>query len=153
MVWCLWARPSAIFCPTTTTMPVLDARRCAFAPHVPGQLRAPGLVSGSLRVLLGLLCFRGPAQSILLLALWIGFGWLLRGIMTTAAALCGPETPARGWQILLDVLAIVAGIVLIISPFTSIATLAVFAGVWLIVLGGVEIVHAVPLRAQLRRLA
>ncbi len=125
----------------------------AFASHVPGHLRVLGLVSGSLSVLLGLLCFRGPAQSILLLALWIGFGWLLRGIMTTAAALSGPEMPARGWQTLLGLLTLVAGIVLIVSPFTSIVTLAVVAGVWLVALGVVEIVHGVQLRAHLRRLA
>jgi uncharacterized membrane protein HdeD (DUF308 family) len=125
----------------------------AFAHHVPAQLRVLGLVSGSLSVLLGLLCFRGPAQSILLLALWIGFGWLLRGIMTTAAALSGPEMPARGWQILVGLLTLVAGIVLIVSPFSSIAALTVVAGIWLIVIGVIEIVHAVQLRAQLRRLA
>src|SRR5215475_11415349 len=119
----------------------------AFAPHVPGQLRVLGVVSGSLSFLLGLLCFRGPAQSILLLALWIGFGWLLRGIMTTSMALSGPQMPARGWQALLGMLTIVAGIVLIVSPFASIATLTVVAGIWLIVLGAFEIVHAIQLRA------
>jgi len=124
----------------------------AFAAHVPGQLRVLGLVSGTLSVLLGLLCFRGPAQSILLLALWIGFGWLLRGIMTTAAALSHPLMPARGWQALFGGLTIVAGVVLIVSPFASIATLTVVAGIWLIVLGGLEILHAIQLRTQLRRL-
>jgi len=125
----------------------------AFAPHVPAQLRVLGLTSGALSVLLGLICFRGPAQSILLLALWIGFGWLLRGIMTTAAAVSGPAMPARGWQTALGVLTILAGIVLIVSPFASIATLTVVAGVWLVALGVGEVVHAIQLRAHLRRLA
>src|ERR1700761_5038502 len=39
----------------------------AFAPHMPGYLRAMGLISGAFSLLLGLICFRGPAESILLL--------------------------------------------------------------------------------------
>jgi uncharacterized membrane protein HdeD (DUF308 family) len=124
----------------------------AFAPHVPGQLRVLGVLSGALSVLLGLLCFRGPAQSILLLALWIGFGWLLRGIMTTTMALSSPDLPARGWQALLGGITVIAGIVLIVSPFSSIATLTVVAGIWLLALGAVEIVHAIQLRGQLNRI-
>jgi uncharacterized membrane protein HdeD (DUF308 family) len=124
----------------------------AFASHVPAQLRVLGLVSGALSVLLGLVCFRGPAQSILLLALWIGFGWLLRGIMMTSAALATPDLPAQGWQALLGVLTFIAGIVLIVAPFGSIATLAVVAGIWLIALGALEIWHGLRLRAHTRQI-
>jgi uncharacterized membrane protein HdeD (DUF308 family) len=122
----------------------------AFAAHVPGQLRVLGLVSGGLSVVLGLLCFRGPAQSILLLALWIGFGWLLRGAMMTSAALANPALPARNWQALFGVITLIAGIVLVVSPFSSIATLAVVAGIWLIALGAMEVVHGLQLRGQMR---
>lgn len=124
----------------------------AFASHVPGHLRALGFVSGTIAILLGLLCFRGPAQSILLLALWIGFGWLLRGIMTVAMVASSPDLPARGWQALLGALTLIAGIVLITSPFRSIVTLTVVVGVWLIALGIMEVVHAIQLRRQSRRL-
>ncbi len=124
----------------------------AFAAHVPGQLRVLGLVSGALSVLLGLLCFRGPAQSILLLALWIGFGLLLRGIMTTTVALSTEGLPARGWQAFLGIVTVVAGVVLIVSPIGSILTLTVLAGVWLLAIGVMEIVHAVYLRTHVRRL-
>jgi uncharacterized membrane protein HdeD (DUF308 family) len=122
----------------------------AFAAHVPVQLRVLGLVSGALGVALGLICFRGPGQSILLLALWIGIGWLLRGTMTTVVALSTEALPARGWQAFFGVVTFVAGIVLIVSPFGSLVALAVVAGVWLIVIGVMEIVHAVWLRTHLR---
>ena len=58
-------------------------------------MRALGLVSGALSILLGLICFRGPAESILLLAIWIGFGWLLRGITQTFVAMSSDALPAR----------------------------------------------------------
>ena len=66
-------------------------------------------------VALGLICFRGPGQSILLLALWIGIGWLLRGTMTTVVALSTEALPARGWQAFFGVVTFIAGIVLIVS--------------------------------------
>jgi uncharacterized membrane protein HdeD (DUF308 family) len=124
----------------------------AFGHHVPGHLRALHFVSGALFLLLGLICFRGAAETILLLALWIGFGWLLRGIMLSAAAISTPAMPARGWQVFLGVVTTIAGIVLIISPFRSIAALTLVAGIWLIVLGLMEIIHAIQLRSRTKKL-
>jgi uncharacterized membrane protein HdeD (DUF308 family) len=124
----------------------------AFGTHVPGHLRVLSFVTGALSVLLGLLCFRGPAQSLLLLALWIGFGWLLRGVMLTAVALSHHELPARGWQVFLGIITLLGGIVLIVEPFRSIAVLTVVAGIWLVVLGVVEVVHGIQLRTRVHRL-
>ncbi|AKA01432.1 HdeD family acid-resistance protein [Streptomyces noursei] len=124
----------------------------AFGVHVPGHLRALHFITGALSLLLGLICFRGTLQSILLLALWIGFGWLLRGIMMTAAAGSSPEMPARGWQLFLGIITLLAGIVLIVSPFGSIAALTVVVGIMAIVLGAVEVVHAIQLRMTAGRL-
>lgn len=124
----------------------------AFGTHVPGHLRVLSFVTGALSVLLGLICFRGPAQSLLLLALWIGFGWLLRGIMLTAVALSHHELPARGWQVFLGIITLLGGIVLIVEPFRSIATLTLIAGIWLVVLGVVEVVHSIQLRTRVSRL-
>jgi len=123
----------------------------AFADHIPGSMRALGLVSGALSILLGLICFRGPAESILLLAIWIGFGWLLRGITQTFVAMSADALPARGWQVFFGIVAVIAGIVLITSPITSIATLTLVAGIWLVVVGVMEVIHAIQLRIQLRR--
>jgi uncharacterized membrane protein HdeD (DUF308 family) len=120
----------------------------AFASHITTQLRVLYFISGALFVLLGLICFRGAAQSLLLLALWIGFGWLLRGIMLTAAAISNEGMPARGWQIFLGVVTLLAGIVLIVSPFGSLAVLTLVAGIWLLILGVTEIVHAIQIRSR-----
>lgn len=122
----------------------------AFGQHVPGHLRALGLLSGALSVFLGLICFRGPMESILLLAIWIGFGWLLRGITQVVVAASTDGMPARGWLIIFGVISALAGIVLITSPITSIATLTLLAGIWLVVLGVMEVVHAIQLRLRLR---
>ncbi|NED93550.1 HdeD family acid-resistance protein, partial [Streptomyces sp. SID11233] len=91
----------------------------ATGTHTDAGMRVLGFVSGALSVLLGLFCFRGATQSVLLLALWIGIGWLFRGLTQVVAALAEPASPARGWQLLLGVLAALAGIVLVVSPFAS----------------------------------
>ncbi|HEX5402226.1 MAG TPA: HdeD family acid-resistance protein [Pseudonocardiaceae bacterium] len=119
----------------------------AFAPHMPGYLRAMGLISGAFSLLLGLICFRGAAESILLLAIWIGFGWLLRGTSMIAIGV----SAGRGWLVFVGVITILGGIVLIASPFGSILTLTLVAGIWLVALGVMEVAHGIQWYVQMRR--
>ncbi|MFI8188346.1 DUF308 domain-containing protein [Streptomyces sp. NPDC085946] len=120
----------------------------AFGTHRTTSLRVLAFVSGALSILLGLFCFRGPLQSILLLGLWIGIGWLFRGIAQALAAAHDPAMPARGWQLFLGLLTAVAGVVLVVAPVESVAVLTVVAGCWLLAVGAVEIVTALRIRAR-----
>ncbi|MGW0626008.1 HdeD family acid-resistance protein [Streptomyces sp. NPDC002758] len=123
----------------------------AFGTHKATSLRVLAFISGALSIVLGLFCFRGPMQSILLLALWIGIGWLIRGITQTLAALSDSSMPARGWQIFLGIVTFVAGIVLIDSPFESVAVLTLVAGIWLIAVGIAEIITAFRIRGRTKQ--
>ncbi|QUC63021.1 HdeD family acid-resistance protein [Streptomyces sp. A2-16] len=123
----------------------------AFGTHRTTALRVLAFISGTLSILLGLFCLRGPMRSILLLALWIGIGWLIRGITQTLAAASDRSMPARGWQIFLGALTFVAGIVLIDAPFESVAVLTLVGGIWLVVVGVVEIVTALSIRGRARQ--
>ncbi|MFF4314616.1 HdeD family acid-resistance protein [Streptomyces sp. 900105755] len=120
----------------------------AFGTHRATSLRVLAFCSGALMIVLGLFCFRGPLESILLLALWIGIGWLIRGITQTMAAVSDSRVPARGWQVFLGIVTFIAGVVLIVSPFTSVAVLTLVAGIWLVVVGVVEIVTAFGIRGR-----
>jgi uncharacterized membrane protein HdeD (DUF308 family) len=40
--------------------------------------------------------------------------------------------------------------VLIVSPITSITALTLVSGIWLVVLGVLEVIHAIQLRIRLR---
>ncbi|MEU8752087.1 MULTISPECIES: HdeD family acid-resistance protein [Streptomyces] len=123
----------------------------AFGTHRTTSLRVLAFVSGTVSVLLGLFCFRGAMQSILLLALWIGIGWLFRGVTQALAAASDSSVPARGWQILLGVVTFLAGVVLIVSPVESVTVLMVLGGCWLVAVGLVELVTALRLRKMARR--
>ncbi|MEU1864026.1 HdeD family acid-resistance protein [Streptomyces gardneri] len=120
----------------------------AFGTHATTALRVMAFISGALSILLGLFCFRGAMQSTLLLALWIGIGWLFRGITQTVAAASDPTMPARGWQIFLGIVSAVAGVVLIVSPLESAEVLTVLAGIWLIMVGLVEAATAFMIRSR-----
>jgi uncharacterized membrane protein HdeD (DUF308 family) len=119
----------------------------AFAPHMPGSMRALNLITGALSVVLGLICFRGVAESLLLLAFWIGFGWLLRGTSLVAVGVGA----RRGWLVFVGAVTILGGIVLVVAPESSIVTLTLLAGIWLVVLGAMEVVHGVLWYFQERR--
>jgi uncharacterized membrane protein HdeD (DUF308 family) len=124
----------------------------AFGTHKATSLRVLGFISGALSILLGLFCFRGPMESILLLALWVGIGWLIRGITQTLAAAHDPSVPARGWQVFLGIITFVAGVVLIVSPFESIAVLALVTGWWLLLVGVIEIITAFRIRGRVKQI-
>ncbi|MEU2235176.1 MULTISPECIES: HdeD family acid-resistance protein [Streptomyces] len=124
----------------------------AFGTHATTALRVMAFISGALSILLGLFCFRGATQSTLLLALWIGIGWLFRGITQTVAAASDPAMPARGWQIFLGIVSALAGIVLIVSPLESATVLTVLGGIWLLVVGVVEVITAFMVRSRAKDL-
>ncbi|MEV0908741.1 HdeD family acid-resistance protein [Streptomyces hokutonensis] len=123
----------------------------AFGTHKATSLRVLAFISGALSIVLGLFCFRGPMQSILLLALWIGIGWLIRGITQTLAAASDQTMPARGWQIFLGIVTFIAGIVLIDSPFRSVAVLTLVGGIWLVAVGVVEIITGIRMRSRAKQ--
>ncbi|MDH6707668.1 uncharacterized membrane protein HdeD (DUF308 family) [Kitasatospora sp. MAA19] len=124
----------------------------AFGTHATTALRVLAFISGAICVLLGLLCFRSAVQSLLLLAIWIGIGWLFRGITQLAAAVSDPLMPARGWQAFAGVANTVAGVLLLVWPVGSIAALTVLAGCWLLILGLIEIVTAVQMRGRAKQI-
>ena len=122
----------------------------AAAPHISGGLRALGFIGGALFILLGLFCFRSAFESLVLLGIWIGIGWLFRGISGTFAVLDAPSFPGRGWTLFFSIITALAGIVLITDPVGSVAALAVLAGIWLVILGAMEVGHAFALRSRTR---
>jgi uncharacterized membrane protein HdeD (DUF308 family) len=124
----------------------------SFAPDQRGSVRFLGVLTGALSILLGLISFRGAAESILLLALWIGFGWLITGITRAVSAGSERYMPYRGWQIFGGIVLAIGGVVVILAPVESVFALAVLSGIWLIIIGGWQIVEAFILRSHAHEL-
>jgi len=118
----------------------------AFSLHVSAGGRVLLFISGAAALILAVLCFRSLANSILLLAIWIGIGFIFRGVATAVSAISDPTLPGRGWAIVIGVISLIAGVVMLASPFASLATLALVVGIWLVVLGVFEVASAIGLR-------
>ncbi|HEX3546428.1 MAG TPA: HdeD family acid-resistance protein [Mycobacterium sp.] len=121
----------------------------AFSLHVSAGGRVLLFVSGAAALILAVLAFRhfGEGYAVLLLAIWIGVGFVFRGVATTVSAISDPGLPGRGWSIFFGVITTIAGVVVIASPFESIVTLALVVGIWLIVIGVFEVVSSFGIRS------
>ncbi len=118
----------------------------AFSLHVSAGGRVLLFLSGAASLILAILCFRSLQNSILLLAIWIGVGFIFRGVATAVSAISDPTLPGRGWEIFIGVITLIAGVVVLASPFESIATLTWVVGIWLVVIGVFEVVSAFGIR-------
>lgn len=118
----------------------------AFSLHVSAGSRILLFISGAASLILAVLAFRHFGNAVLLLAIWIGVGFIFRGVATTVSAISDPDLPGRAWQIFIGVISLLAGIVVMASPFESILTLAMVVGIWLVVIGVFEIVSAFGIR-------
>jgi len=120
----------------------------AFSLHVSAGSRILLFISGAASLILAVLAFRhfGQGYAVLLLAIWIGVGFIFRGVATTISAISDPALPGRGWSIFVGVISLLAGIVVLASPFESIVNLAIVVGVWFVVIGVFEIVSSFGIR-------
>ncbi|OBA74719.1 hypothetical protein A5641_27290 [Mycobacterium sp. 1554424.7] len=126
----------------------------AFSLHVSAGSRILLFISGAASLILAVLAFRhfGQGYAVLLLAIWIGIGFIFRGVATTVSAISDPVLPGRGWSIFIGVISLLAGIVVLASPFDSIVTLAIVVGVWFVVIGVFEIVSSFGIRKASKEL-
>ncbi|MGA3254576.1 MAG: HdeD family acid-resistance protein [Mycobacterium sp.] len=120
----------------------------AFSLHVSAGSRILLFISGAASLILAVLAFRhfGQGYAVLLLAIWIGVGFIFRGVATTVSAISDPQLPGRAWSIFVGVISLLAGIVVIASPFDSIVTLALVVGIWFVVIGVFEIISSFGIR-------
>ncbi|AVL99994.1 hypothetical protein C6V83_06655 [Gordonia iterans] len=118
------------------------------APDASGWWRFLTFVSGALSFILGIFALRNIGESLILLAIWIGISWIFRGIAGFSLYVGSAGLPGRAAGILLSIVTVVAGVILIVSPVTSIATLALVTGILLIVVGVVEVIDAFTLKSS-----
>jgi uncharacterized membrane protein HdeD (DUF308 family) len=125
----------------------------AFTVNSPAASRVMLFISGALSIGLGVFALRdyNDGAPVWLLALWIGVGFVFQGVSETALAVSFKELPERGWYIFLGVLTIIAGAVMLVWPISSIVVLSIIAGVWLVVIGTTEMVWALNVRSEAKK--
>ena len=120
----------------------------AFTVKVPASSSVLLFVSGALSVALGVFAFHdfNNGAAVWVLATWIGVGFIFQGVAETVLAINHKELPERGWHIFAGVLSLLAGIVVVALPISSIVVLAIVAGAWLVLIGTTQIVWSLKAR-------
>jgi len=112
-----------------------------------GATRVLLALLGVLSFIIGLYALRHILITIAALALLLGIFWIVNGAVETFTALSHRGMQGRGWTIFMGLLSVVAGVVVLVYPAISLATLAIVLGFWLLVYGIMEIVLAFRLRS------
>ncbi len=124
----------------------------AFSLGVSAGGRVLLFISGAAALILAVLAFRNINEAVLLLAIWIAVGFIFRGVATTVSAISDPDMPGRGFEIFFGIVTLIAGVIVLASPLTSLAVLTVVVGVILIVTGVSEIVSAFGIRKASKKI-
>ncbi|GAC53703.1 HdeD family acid-resistance protein [Gordonia amicalis] len=91
-------------------------------------------VVGVIVLLAGIIALFSPGDAIWLLAVFIGIGWIFQGVADLYAAVTKSGHSPTWFLILSGIVAVIAGIVMIILPVFSLQVLAWVGGIMLVAL-------------------
>ena len=106
-------------------------------------------IAGLLFIVIGVVLIRHLHLTLAIIGLVIGITWIVQGL----AALMGDSGGARegrAWWIIFGAVSLIAGIVVVSTPTSSLNVLAVLLGIWFIIMGIFEIIGGFILRHELR---
>jgi len=106
---------------------------------------------GVLSLIIGLYAVRHVLITLLALALLLGIFWTVSGAVELFTAISHREMRNRGWNAVMGIVSILAGIVVLAYPAISLVTLAVVLGVWLIIFGAMQVTAAFRIRSLTAR--
>lgn len=109
-------------------------------------------ITGLLFIVIGVVLIRHLHLTRALIGLVIGITWVVQGLTAFIGGIAGGVREGRAWWIVLGALSLVAGIVVVAAPASSLNVLAVLFGIWFAVMGIMEIIGAFLLRHSLRGL-
>ena len=106
--------------------------------------RVLSAILGVLSIIVGWALLRTPFQSVEVFIFVIGIFFLIQGVMTFIGAFA--RKAGRNWGIASGLLGIIAGLIVLTYPISSAVTLALIAGIWLIILGVMQVAAGIQLR-------
>ena len=107
-------------------------------------------LAGLLSIVIGVILIRHLHLTVALIGLIIGITWIVQGLTALIGGLAGGVQEGRAWWIAFGVISVIAGIVVVSAPVTSVNALAVLLGIWFIIMGIFEIVAGFLLRRAIR---
>ncbi len=102
-------------------------------------------IAGLLYVVIGVLLIRHLDLTVAAIGLVVGLTWIIQGLSALFGGVANSRE-GRGWWIFFGVVSVIAGIVVVSAPVTSVTVLAVLLGIWFMVMGLIEIIGAFLIR-------
>jgi uncharacterized membrane protein HdeD (DUF308 family) len=112
-----------------------------------GGTRVLRALVGVLSLIIGLYAVRHILITLIALALLFGIFWIVSGAIELFMALSHREMSNRGWNAVIGVLSVLAGIIVLVYPGISLLALAVVISVWLILFGTMQIMFSLRIRS------
>ncbi len=107
-------------------------------------------IAGLMFIVVGVVLIRHLHLSIALIGLIIGITWIVQGLAALIGGIAGDAREGRLWWITFGLVSLIAGIVVAVTPTSSLTVLTVLLGIWFIIMGIFEIIGALMLRHELR---
>ena len=109
-------------------------------------------IGGMLFIVIGVVLIRHLHLTIAAIGLIVGITWIVQGLAALIGGISGGVREGRAWWIAFGLVSLIAGIVVVSTPVSSLNVLAVLVGIWFIVMGIFEIIGAFLLRRAVRTL-
>jgi uncharacterized membrane protein HdeD (DUF308 family) len=106
-------------------------------------------IAGLLFIVIGVLLIRHLHLTRSIIGLVIGLTWIVQGLTALIGGISGGVREGRAWWIIFGVVSLIAGIVVVSAPASSLDVLAALLGIWFIVMGIFEIIAGFLLRHEL----
>ena len=123
----------------------------AFSEDASTSMKVLSAIIGVLSVIVGFSLLRTPFQAVEVMIFVLGIFWVSQGIVGFVTAF--EVKQGRNWRLFSAILGVVAGIVVLVYPISSALTLALFGGIWLVILGITQIIAAFELRSAAKAIA
>lgn len=103
-------------------------------------------IAGLLFIVIGVVLIRHLHLSVALVGLFVGLSWVVQGVTALIGGIADGAREGRAWWITFGVVSLIAGIVVMATPVSSLTVLAVLLGIWFIIMGIFEIIGGLMLR-------
>jgi uncharacterized membrane protein HdeD (DUF308 family) len=107
-------------------------------------------IAGLVWIVFGVVMIRHLDLTLAVVGLLVGLVWIVQGIAALMAGFSGQAREGKAFWIVLGLISIVAGIVVVSVPVSSLTALAVLLGIWFVIIGLLEVAGAFMLRGALK---
>ena len=108
-------------------------------------------IAGLLFIVIGVILIRHLHLTRSIIGLVIGLTWIVQGLTALIGGISGGVREGRAWWIIFGVVSLIAGIVVVSAPASSLDTLAVLLGIWFVVMGIFEIIGGFLIRHEIHK--